>query len=72
MANDMFLMFGLGRPDVLAVGDYGIRVAVKNQFALRKLPDADRITKLAAPWTPYRTIACWYLWRSLEPHQQEE
>jgi DNA-3-methyladenine glycosylase II len=64
---DMFLMFGLGRPDVLAVGDYGIRVAVKNQFRLRKLPDADRLMKLGTPWTPYRSVACWYLWRSLEP-----
>ncbi len=67
---DMFLMFGMGRPDVLAVGDYGIRVAVKNQFRCRKLPDAARLTKIAEPWKPYRTVACWYLWRSLEPALQ--
>ena len=60
-------MFGLGRPDVLAVGDYGIRVAVKNQFALRKLPDAAKVEEIGEPWGPYRSVACWYLWRSLEP-----
>jgi DNA-3-methyladenine glycosylase II len=63
---DMFLIFGLGRPDVLAVGDYGIRVAVRNEFRLRKLPDAAQLTRIARPWEPYRTVACWYLWRSLE------
>jgi DNA-3-methyladenine glycosylase II len=63
---DMFLIFGLVRPDVLAVGDYGIRVAVKNLFRLRKLPDAVKLMKIARPWEPYRTAACWYLWRSLE------
>jgi DNA-3-methyladenine glycosylase II len=63
---DMFLLFGLGRPDVLAVGDYGIKVAVKKQFRLRKLPDAAKLTKLAAPWQPHRSTACWYLWRSLD------
>src|SRR5262245_53762347 len=70
--SDMFLIFGLGRPDVLAVGDYGIKVAMKNQFALRKLPDAAKITKLGAPWMPYRSVASWYLWRSLEPAPQSK
>jgi DNA-3-methyladenine glycosylase II len=64
---DMFLMFGILRPDVLPVGDYGIRVAMKKLFRLRKLPDPARCKKLGAPWQPYRTIASWYLWRSLEP-----
>lgn len=64
---DMYLLFGLSRPDVLAVGDYGIKVAVKNQFRLRKLPDAVKMTRLAKPWRPYRSIASWYLWRSLDP-----
>ena len=63
---DMLLMFGIARPDVLAVGDYGIRVAVQRQFNLRKLPDAAKITRIAEPWQPYRSVACWYLWRSLE------
>lgn len=64
---DMFLLFGLGRPDVWPVGDYGIRVAVQKQFKMRKLPDAARLTKVAKPWGPYRSVASWYLWRSLEP-----
>jgi DNA-3-methyladenine glycosylase II len=63
---DMYLLFGLGRPDVWPVGDYGIKVAVKNQFRLRKMPDAAKMTKLARPWEPYRSVASWYLWRSLE------
>lgn len=64
---DMFLIFGLGRPDVLPVGDFGFKMAVKNQFRLRKVPTADVLVKRSAPWRPYRSIATWYLWRSLEP-----
>jgi DNA-3-methyladenine glycosylase II len=62
----MFLMFHLGRPDVLPVGDQGIRNAIKTQYRLRKLPDAKRIEKIARPWRPYRTLACLYLWSSLD------
>jgi DNA-3-methyladenine glycosylase II len=69
---DMFLLFGLGRPDVWAVGDYGIKVAVKTQFNLRKIPDAAKMTKLARPWEPYRSVASWYLWRSLAPEYRDE
>lgn len=64
---DMFLMFGIMRPDILPVGDYGFRMAVKNQFRLRKLPEAEKCHKIGAAWKPYRSIATWYLWRSLEP-----
>src|SRR5262245_30500233 len=62
---DMFLMFGLGRPDVLPVGDFGFRVAVKNLFKLRKDPSVEGYVRRAEPWRPYRSIATWYLWRSL-------
>ena len=62
----MFLMFHLGRPDVLPVGDQGIRNAVKAQYRLRKVPDAKRLEKIARPWRPYRTLACLYLWHSLD------
>jgi len=68
----MFLLFGLGRPDVWAVGDYGIKVAMKTQFNLRKLPDAARMNKIAKPWVPYRSVASWYLWRSLAPEYRDE
>jgi DNA-3-methyladenine glycosylase II len=63
---DMFLMFHLGRPDVLPVGDQGIRRAVKVEYRLRKFPDPKRLEKLARPWRPYRTLACLYLWSSLD------
>jgi DNA-3-methyladenine glycosylase II len=62
----MFLMFGLGRPDVLPVGDYGFRAALRNQFKLKELPDPKKSARLSEPWRPYRSIATWYLWRSLE------
>ena len=62
----MFLMFHLRRPDVLPVGDQGIRNAIKTQYRLRKIPDAKRMKKIARPWRPYRTLACLYLWSSLD------
>ena len=63
---DMFLMFHLQRPDILPVGDQGIRNAVKVAYRLRKLPDPKRLEKIARPWRPYRTLACVYLWSSLD------
>jgi DNA-3-methyladenine glycosylase II len=63
---DMFLMFHLRRPDVLPVGDQGIRRAVKVQYRMRKMPDAKRLEKVARPWRPHRTLACLYLWSSLD------
>ena len=64
---EMFLMFRLQRPDVLPVGDLGIMNAIQKAYRLRKKPTPDRIRKIAEPWRPYRTVACWYLWRSLDP-----
>jgi DNA-3-methyladenine glycosylase II len=63
---DMFLMFHLGRPDVLPVGDQGIRRAVKVEYRLRKFPEPKRLEKIAKPWQPHRTLACLYLWSSLD------
>ncbi|HEU0018678.1 MAG TPA: hypothetical protein VFQ14_00165 [Thermoleophilaceae bacterium] len=63
---DMFLMFHLGRPDVLPVGDLGIRKATQLAYGLRKLPDPAKLTRIAKPWQPYRTLACLYLWASLD------
>jgi DNA-3-methyladenine glycosylase II len=62
----MFLIFALRRPNVLAVGDLGIRTAIKRHYKKRGLPNPAQIEKLATNWHPYRSIACWYLWRSLE------
>jgi DNA-3-methyladenine glycosylase II len=63
---DMFLMFHLRRPDVLPVGDLGIRRAVEMAYRLPALPGADDLRTLAEPWRPQRTLACLYLWKTLE------
>lgn len=62
----MFLMFQLERPDVLAVGDLGIRRAVERAYGLGELPLPVELEQIAEPWRPYRTLACRYLWRSLQ------
>ena len=61
----MFLMFHLERPDVLPVGDLGIRRAMERAYRLPELPDPDTMGAIAEPWRPHRTLACRYLWRSL-------
>jgi len=61
----MFLMFHLSRPDVLPVGDLGIRRAIERAYDLPEIPEAAAIEKIAEPWRPHRTLACRYLWRSL-------
>jgi DNA-3-methyladenine glycosylase II len=63
---DMFLIFHLGRPDVLPVGDLGVRRAVERAYGLPDLPDAAELTKIAEPWRPNRSLASLYLWRSLD------
>jgi DNA-3-methyladenine glycosylase II len=63
---DMFLMFHLGRPDVLPVGDLGIRRAVMRRYELAELPTPEELERIAASWRPYRTLACRFLWRSLD------
>lgn len=62
----MFLMFHLGRPDVLPVGDLGIRRAIMLRYELPELPGPAEIERIAEPWRPHRTLACRFLWRSLE------
>jgi DNA-3-methyladenine glycosylase II len=59
----MLLMFSLGRPDVLPVGDYGVRKAARNLYGLDALPDPRELEAIAESWKPYRSVACWYLWR---------
>lgn len=60
---EMVLMFQLGRPDVLPVGDLGIQKGMQKLFGLRQLPAAERMVKLMKPFRPHRSVACWYLWR---------
>jgi DNA-3-methyladenine glycosylase II len=63
---EMFLIFRLQRPDVLPLGDLGIINAIKKAYRLRKTPTPARLAKLGESWRPYRSIACWYLWASLD------
>jgi DNA-3-methyladenine glycosylase II len=62
----MFLMFSLRRSDVLPTGDLGIQMAVKKHYRKRKLPKPKDMEKIAKCWSPYRSVACWYLWRSMD------
>jgi DNA-3-methyladenine glycosylase II len=62
---EMFLIFSLGRLDVLPVGDYGLRAGASKQYALADLPGREELQRLAEPWQPYRSIGTWYIWRSL-------
>jgi DNA-3-methyladenine glycosylase II len=62
----MFLMFRLGRPDVLPELDLGIQNAVHRAYGLRRRATPDDVRRIGAPWSPYSSMACWYLWRSLE------
>lgn len=63
---EMFLMFHLARPDVLSTGDLGIRRAVQLAYELAELPAPAELERIAEPWRPHRTLACLYLWRSLD------
>ena len=62
----MFLMFSLRRPNVLPTGDYGVQMAIKKHYKKRKLPKPKDMEKIAKAWEPYRSVACWYMWRSLD------
>jgi len=62
----MFLMFGLRRPNVLAVGDLGVRQAIQRAYGLAEMPNAAEVERIAKGWRPHCSAACWYLWRSLE------
>jgi len=62
----MFLMFRLGRPDVLPELDLGVRKAIQREYRTRGLPSTERVLKIGKRWAPYRTIASWYLWASMD------
>lgn len=62
----MFLMFTLKRPNVLPTGDFGIRMSMKKLYRKRQMPTPEQMAKIAKAWEPYRSVACWYLWRSLD------
>jgi DNA-3-methyladenine glycosylase II len=62
----MFLMFSLRRPDILPTGDLGIQMAIRKHYRKRKLPGPMQMEKIARCWAPYRSVACWYLWQSMD------
>jgi DNA-3-methyladenine glycosylase II len=62
---EMFLMFHLGRPDVVSGGDLGIRKAIQIEYGMGEMPTPDEVIERAEPWRPHRTLACIYLWESL-------
>jgi DNA-3-methyladenine glycosylase II len=62
----MFLIFALERPNVLPLGDLGIRSAVRKAYSLAELPKPAELARISAKWHPYCSIASWYLWRSLD------
>ena len=64
---EMLLLFRLGRPDILPAGDYGIRKGFARTFRNGRLPDPKQVLRRGERWRPYRSVASWYLWRSLEP-----
>ena len=63
---EMFLIFCLGRPDVLSAGDLGIRKAVQKAYGYKSLPAPGTVERHGRAWKPYRSIACWYLWASID------
>lgn len=62
----MFLIFALQRPDVLPAGDLGVRAAIKKAYGMEELPKPAEVARIGAPWSPFCSMASWYLWRSLE------
>jgi len=62
---EIFLMFRLGRPDILPADDLGLMNAVHRAYRLRKRPDPKKLRQMGEAWKPYRSVASWYLWQSL-------
>ncbi len=63
----MFLMFHFGRPDVLPIGDLGVRHGMRITYGLPELPTPKEALAIGAPWAPYRSVGSWYMWRASEP-----
>jgi 3-methyladenine DNA glycosylase/8-oxoguanine DNA glycosylase len=62
---EMFLMFSLGRPDILPVDDLGVKNGMRLTYKLDEMPKADKMREIAEPWAPYRSVGTWYMWRAL-------
>ncbi len=70
--GEMFLIFSLGRPDVLPVDDLGVRRGFQQAYRLPELPSPEEMRRIAEPWRPYRSVGTWYMWRSLGVTLPEE
>jgi DNA-3-methyladenine glycosylase II len=68
---EIFLMFGLGRPDLLPTDDQGLRAAFTHHLGARRAVSVERMLRAARPWRPWRTLACLYLWASLDNSPNE-
>ena len=68
---EMFLIFALGRPDVLSAGDLGIRVGLRTFHGLDELPEPARVPRADRAWRPYRTVAMWYLWEQIDNPEEK-
>jgi len=68
---EMLLIFRLGRPDIMPATDYGVRKGFQSTFRTRALPTPAQIVRRAERWRPFRSVAAWYLWRSLELEKKE-
>ena len=64
--GEMFLIFTLGRPDVLPVGDLGVRNGMRLAYGLAETPSPAKAREIGAPWAPYRSVGSWYMWRAVE------
>jgi len=62
----MFLMFELGRPDVLPTGDLGVRIGMRKAYGLPEVPTPKQAREIGEPWAPYRSVGSWYMWRAAE------
>jgi len=69
---EMFLIFGLGRSDVLSVNDAGLKRGFKVAYNLQQMPSADEMISISEPWRPYRSVGSWYLWRVVDPIKKAE
>jgi DNA-3-methyladenine glycosylase II len=67
----MFLLFSLRRPNILPIGDLGVRMAIQRAYRKRKMPTPKQVEQIAIGWHPYCSYAAWYLWRSLELPKEE-
>jgi len=67
---ELYLMFRLGRRDILPVDDYGVRKAMQQAWRKRALPKPDWMRKTAEPWRPWRSVASWYLWQSIDKPEE--